>query len=67
MAMTKRLTKSSDRMLAGICGGVADYFELDPTLIRACYATFVAFSAFVPGILLYVFLCFIVPKADERN
>lgn len=51
-------------MLSGICGGVADYFELDPTLIRVCYAAFAVFTGFVPGTLLYVLLILIVPNEN---
>ena len=35
--MDKRLTKSDNRMIAGVCGGIAEYFVLDPTLVRIGY------------------------------
>lgn len=60
--MYRRLTKSSDRMIAGVCGGIADYFDLDPTLVRVAYALLTVFSMAFPGVLLYVLLCFIMPK-----
>lgn len=60
--MYRRLTKSSDRMIAGVCGGIADYFDLDPTLVRVGYALLTVFSMAFPGALLYVLLCFIMPK-----
>lgn len=63
--MNRRLTKSSDRILGGVCGGIADYFEVDPTLVRASYAILTAFSVCFPGILLYVLLCFIMPSEEE--
>lgn len=59
--MNKRLTKSSDRMLAGVCGGIADYFEIDPTLVRAGYVILSCFSAAFPGLLLYIVLAIIMP------
>lgn len=62
--MYKRLTKSSDRMLAGVCGGIADFFEVDPTLVRVGYCFLSAFSIAFPGILLYIILCFIMPKSE---
>lgn len=65
--MTKRITKSADRMLSGVCGGVADYFELDPTLIRVCYTAFTCFTGFFPGVLLYVMLVIIVPNEDRTT
>lgn len=62
--MNKRLTKSTDKILAGVCGGIADYFEIDPTLVRAGYAALTLFSVAFPGILLYILLCLIVPQSD---
>lgn len=62
--MYKRLTKSSDCMLAGVCGGIADFFEIDPTLVRVGYAILTFFSVGFPGILLYIILCIIMPKNE---
>lgn len=62
--MNKRLTKSSDRMVAGVCSGIAEYFDIDPTLVRVGYAVLSVFSATFPGILLYIILCFVMPKSD---
>lgn len=62
--MNKRLTKSNDRMLAGVCGGIAEFFDIDPTLVRAGYAILTFFSAAFPGFLLYIILCFIMPKSE---
>lgn len=62
--MYKKLTKSSDKMLAGVCGGLADFFELDPTLVRVAYVILSIFSAAFPGLLLYIILCIIMPKSD---
>lgn len=56
----KRLTRSNDRMIAGVCAGIADYFDWDPTLVRILYviATFgTAFS----GIIVYIILWIIMP------
>ena len=52
MAEQKRLTRSvTNRTIAGVCGGLAEYFEMDPTLVRVCYAALTIFSAAFPGIL----------------
>lgn len=53
-------------MLAGVCGGIADFFEVDPTLVRAAYAILTFFSVAFPGILLYILLCFIMPKSEFK-
>lgn len=61
--MEKRLTKSStNKTLCGVCGGLGEFFDLDPTLIRVGYAFLTIFSAGFPGILLYIILALIIPN-----
>jgi len=59
--MTRRLTRSSDRMLAGVCGGIANYFDLDPTLVRIGYIVLSICSIAFPGILVYGILWLVMP------
>ena len=62
--MEKKLTKSStDKMLAGVLGGLGEYFGIDPTLVRIAYCLLSVFSAGFPGLLLYIIMALIVPKA----
>lgn len=63
--MEKRLTKSNDRMLCGVCSGIAEYFDVDPTLVRVGYAALSVFSTCFPGLLLYIILAIIMPKKDQ--
>lgn len=65
MTMNKRLTKSSDKIIAGVCGGIADFFEIDPTLVRVGYVFLTFFSVAFPGLLLYIILCFIMPHSEQ--
>lgn len=51
-------------MIAGVCGGIAEYFNLDPTLVRIIYVLVSIFSVAFPGILVYIILWIIVPEAD---
>ena len=62
---SKKLTRSTNKVLAGVCGGIAEYFEIDPTLVRICYAALSVFSAGFPGLLLYLILMMIMPKKAE--
>jgi phage shock protein C len=58
--MTKRLYRSrTNKMLAGVCGGLGDYFELDPTLIRLGMVVMVLAAG--AGILAYILAWIIVP------
>lgn len=54
----------SHRMIAGVVGGLADYFGLDPTLARTIYVLVSIFSAAFPGILVYIILWVVVPQQD---
>ena len=59
--MEKRLYKSStDKMLAGVCAGVAEYFGLDPTWVRLGYAALVLLGG--TGILLYIVCAIVMPN-----
>ncbi|NBC18998.1 MAG: PspC domain-containing protein [Bacteroidetes bacterium] len=58
----KKLTKSStDRMIAGVCGGLAEYFDVDPTVVRVAYVAISLFSAGFPGLIVYIILALIMP------
>ncbi|HXK49158.1 MAG TPA: PspC domain-containing protein [Clostridiales bacterium] len=61
-----RLTKSKkNSMLFGVCGGIADWLEWDPTIVRIGYVLASIFSAAFPGFLIYILLIFIMPESDE--
>lgn len=63
---TRRLTRSSKhKMIAGVCGGLAEYFVLDPTLVRVAYVILSILSAAFPGILAYIILMFVMPPPDQ--
>jgi phage shock protein C len=49
------------RKLAGVLGGIADYFGLDPSLVRIAYVFITFFTLGIPGIVLYLAMGFIVP------
>lgn len=60
--MSTKLTKSTDnRMIAGVCGGLANYFGWDPTVVRIGYVLLSLFTTFFPGIIAYIIMAFIMP------
>ncbi len=61
----KKLRRSDNKMLAGVCAGIAEYFEVDPTMVRVIYAVLTIFSAAFPGILLYIILMLIMPNQGQ--
>ena len=61
----KKLYRSSNRILAGVCGGVAEYLDVDPTLIRVIYVALSMFTAGFPGLLLYIILMILMPNYNQ--
>jgi phage shock protein C len=60
--MSRQLTKSTyDKKLAGVCGGIAEYFNLDPTMVRVGYVLLSVLSAAFPGLIVYIVLAMIMP------
>ncbi len=62
--MQKRLYLSkTDKKIEGVCGGIAEYFEIDSTIVRLLWL--VAVFAFGTGILLYIIAAIMIPKREE--
>lgn len=60
--MKKKLYKSSsDKMLAGVLGGFAEYIGVDSTLVRLVYVLIAMFSAGFPGIFFYIICALVIP------
>ena len=53
------------RMIAGVCGGIAEWLRWDPTLVRVLYVVGSILSVAFPGILVYIILWIIVPSAAD--
>ncbi len=64
-ALQKPLRRTQqDRMVAGVCGGIADWLGWDPTLVRVIYVVGSIVSAAFPGILAYLVLWIVMPEED---
>lgn len=65
--MNKKLTRSTtDRMLSGVCGGIASFLGVDSTLVRIGYALLTFCSIGFPGVLLYLLMHLIVPEDNKQ-
>ncbi len=60
--MQRKLTRSNNQMIAGVCAGIAEYVGWDITLVRVIYAILSVFSAGFPGLLLYIILWIVMPR-----
>ncbi|EAE2722644.1 PspC domain-containing protein [Listeria monocytogenes] len=63
--MKKLYKSSSQKMIAGVCGGLAEYSGIEVTIIRLLWAGAVLF--FGTGILLYIIAAIIIPKATPES
>lgn len=64
--MEKRLYRSTEnRMIAGVCGGLAEYFQIDPVIVRLV-ALLLLLPGGAPGLLPYIILWALVPKNPEQ-
>ena len=65
--MEKKLNRTrSGRMIAGVCGGLAAYLNIDPTIVRVLWAVLSLFSAGFPGLILYIVLAIVIPEEQEN-
>lgn len=63
--VTRLLRPREGAWIAGVCAGIARYFNLDPVVVRAAYVVVSVLSAAFPGILLYLLLWLVIPREPE--
>jgi phage shock protein C len=61
----KLMRSRTHKVIAGVCGGIAEYLEVDPTVVRVLYVVATVLSGVLPGILAYVILTFLMPLPDR--
>lgn len=61
----RKLRRSQDRVIAGVCGGIAEHMEWPRDRVRIAYVILSILSAAFPGILVYVLLWIVIPSADR--
>jgi phage shock protein PspC (stress-responsive transcriptional regulator) len=61
---TKLMRSKDDRVIAGVAGGLAQYFNLDATLVRVAWVVAVVFGGF--GFLAYVILWIVLPEGEQE-
>lgn len=61
--MEKKLYRDpNNKVFAGICGGLGDYFKMDPVLIRVIWIIVVLATGVFPGVIVYIIGIFIIPE-----
>jgi phage shock protein C len=62
MVQRKLYRSSTDKMIGGVCGGIAEYFNVDPTLIRLLLVFITFMSAIFPAVIFYFIAWAIIPQ-----
>ena len=66
--MAKRLYRSSkQKMIAGVCGGLAEYFNVDVSLVRLLFVAVCLMTALLPMLLFYIIAWIIVPVGENKE
>ena len=63
----KKLVRSSNKVLGGVLGGIADYMDVDPTIVRVVYVALSIFTTGFPGLLLYIIMLLLIPHAGPND
>lgn len=63
--MKKIYRSKTEKMLSGVCGGIAQYFNIDPTLVRILWVLITLFSASFPGLIIYIVCAILIPEEPD--
>lgn len=65
---SKRLYRSTkDRKIFGVCGGIAEYFDADPTIVRLAWVIVTALTGVVPGVIAYLVAAIVIPNGPKQE
>lgn len=62
----KTLFLSNDKKISGVCGGIAEYFDIDANIVRIIWLIITLASGIAPGIVVYVVSAFLIPKRNNN-
>jgi len=63
--MTKLYKNRKNKICCGVIGGIGEYFNIDPVILRLFWVIIVIYTALVPGIIVYLIACSIVPDKPK--
>jgi len=63
----QKLTRSNDKVIAGVCAGIAEFLGWDIALVRILYILVSIISAAFPGILVYIILWIVMPPPENNT
>ena len=67
MERKKLFRSDKNKIMSGIFGGIGEYFDIDPSLLRLFWVLIVVFTGFLPGIIAYFTAVLVVPKKAHKS
>lgn len=64
--MKKLYLSKTDKKIAGVCGGFAEFFEVDSTLLRVLFIFLLIFTGVVPALIFYIIAALVIPKRPSN-
>lgn len=65
--MKKLYLSTKDRKISGVCGGIAEYFEVDSSLVRLAWIVITILTGIFPGVVGYIVAAIIIPKQPSQD
>jgi phage shock protein C len=66
--MNKKLCRSkAKKMIAGVCGGLAEYFDIDTSLVRLIFVAISLITAVIPMVIFYIIAWIIIPVEEPKK
>lgn len=65
--MKRLYISETDKKIFGVCGGIAEYFDADSTVIRLLWLVVTVFTGVVPGVLAYIVAAIVMPKKADKT
>lgn len=63
--MKKLYRSKKNKLIAGVIGGIGEFFDVDPTILRLLWILIVIFTGVLPGIVVYIIAALIIPEKEE--
>ncbi len=67
MTKQKLYRSKEDKIVAGVCGGLGEYFDIDSTILRLSWVAITVFSGIAPGTLIYIIAILIIPREHNKK
>ena len=68
MADVRKLYRSQkNRVWLGVLGGIGEYFNIDPVLLRVAFILIVVFTGFIPGVIAYILVALLMPHKNNNR